>query len=338
MGNLKIIQVGAGGFGLSWLDIIGKHTDLDLVGVVDLIPENHQKAKEVVKDESVQYFEQHKEAFQTLEADLVLIVTPPQTHKKVAIDALESGLHVLMEKPIAQSIEDALELQAIAKNFSQKVMISQNYRWRPEIQALKKALDQQIAGTIEYVEWTFNRATNFGGWRDHYNEIVIEDMSIHHFDLMRYLLGKNATTIYAKSKRPTWSWFQGNPTASVTMTFEDTLVNYFASWVTSGPETSWNGNIKLYGQKGIVELIDDVPAFLTADGHKTLLLMPEMQRVDRDYSLNEMVQAIKENREPVTSLDDNLNSFGIVGAAVQSIQTSSEIGMNQYLNQMEASK
>lgn len=338
MKNVRVIQVGAGGFGLSWLEVISKSSGIELVGVADLVPENHEKANEVLKDDKVQYFEQYADAFRALEADIAIIVTPPQTHKQVAVDALKAGLHVFMEKPIAQTIEDAIELQIIAKKYPQRVMISQNYRWRPEIQALKKAVEKQIAGPIEYVEWVFRRATNFGGWRDHYKEIVIEDMSIHHFDLMRYLLGKNASTVYAKSKRPSWSWFKGNPTASVTMTFEDTLVNYFASWVTSGPETSWNGDIKLHGQKGVIELTNDVPAFVSSNGQKTLLSLPEMERVDREYSLYEMVKALEENREPVTSLDDNLNSFGIVGAAVESIQTSNEIVMEQYLKQMEASK
>src|SRR5690606_18211388 len=99
----------------------------------------------------------------------------------------------------------------LAKQFSSHVMISQNYRYRPEIQSIKNAVEQGKVGPVEYVEWNFRRATKFGGWRDQYQEIIIEDMSIHHFDLLRYILGKNASSVFAKSMRPSWSWFNGNP-------------------------------------------------------------------------------------------------------------------------------
>lgn len=338
MKSLRVIQVGAGGFGLSWLEILQKLDFIELVAVVDLEMQNRERAREILKDENIQYFDDHVKAFQSTKADIALIITPPQTHKRLSIDALKHGLHVFLEKPIAQTIEDAKELYEASKQYSQFIMISQNYRWRPEIQALKKAVDDQLAGPIEYVEWDFRRATNFGGWRDQYEEIVIEDMSIHHFDLMRYLLGKEAQTVYAKTMKPSWSWFQGNPTASVSMTFEKVLVHYFASWVTSGPETTWNGEIKLYGKNGLIELTEDRPYFVQPDGTKKPLPLAEMTYTDREYSIYEMVSAIQENRRPATDLEDNLHSFGIVGAALQSAKYSSETKVADILSEKESIK
>ncbi len=159
-----------------------------------------------------------------------------------------------MEKPIAHTKEDAIALTKMAVKYDTSVMISQNYRYRPEIQAIKKAVTEDLVGKIEYVEWNFQRATKFGGWRDHYEEIIVEDMSIHHFDLMRYLLEKKCHNGLCQKHSSNMELFHGKPTVSITMTFEDVLINYFASWVTSGPETSWNGDFKLYGEKGIIAL------------------------------------------------------------------------------------
>ncbi|WP_046175657.1 Gfo/Idh/MocA family protein [Domibacillus indicus] len=338
MESLRVIQAGAGGFGLSWLEIIKSLDFLDIVAVVDIEQTNRDRAKKLLGDEGIHYFDNHLQAFQSTEADIALIITPPQTHKTLSIDALKNGLHVFLEKPIAQTLQDAKELHQAAKGYSQHVMISQNYRWRPEIQAIKKAVDDQIAGPIEYVEWNFRRATNFGGWRDQYKEIVIEDMSIHHFDLMRYILGKDASTVYAKSMRPSWSWFQGNPTASVTMSFEEVLVHYFASWVTTGPETSWNGEIKLYGKNGLIELSGDRPYVTAGDGAKRPLPLVDMAYTDREFSIYEMVSAIQENRRPATDLEDNLKSFGIVGAALESVKLSHEIKVADILSEKESVK
>jgi predicted dehydrogenase len=282
-------------------------------------------AKKLLKDDSIQFFQNHLEAFEHVEADIAIIITPPQTHKRLALDALEAGLYVFMEKPITHTFEEATELYIEAKKYEKFIMISQNYRWRPEIEAMKNCIQAGTIGTVEYGEWNFRRATKFGGWRDQYSEILIEDMSIHHFDLLRHILGEEPTSIYAKSMKPSWSWFGGNGVASAIIKFNTILINYFGSWVTRGKETSWNGEVRLVGSKGIIELIDDIPLFTDENGTTIELELPKMTYTDREYSIYEMVQAIKENRKPVTHLEDNLKSFSIVGGALQSINQGEEV-------------
>jgi len=331
MSKLKAIQVGTGGFGTSWLEILDNFQELELVAVVDVNQENLENAKRFVKNPSVEYYTDHLEAFAKSKADIAVIITPPQTHKKLALDALANDLHVFMEKPIAQTFEDAKELFEKSKVYEKFIMISQNYRWRPEIQAVKKAIEEEVIGKVEYVEWNFRRATKFGGWRDQYSEILIEDMSIHHFDLMRYLLDVNPSAVFAKSMKPSWSWFNGNSTASLVMDFEGILINYFGSWVTRGKETPWNGDFKLVGEKGIIELIDNCPTITFENGQIKQLEIESMEYEDREYSIYEMVSAIKEGRKPVTVLSDNIQSFAVVGAALLSIKQNKEIDVQDII-------
>lgn len=320
MNKLRVIQIGVGGFGQSWLTILKDFNEIELVAVVDVDEKNRQDAKKLLNDDQVQIFQHHLEAFEQVEADIAVIITPPQTHKLLALDALQAGLYVFMEKPITHTFEEATELYIEAKKYEKFIIISQNYRWRPEIEAIKNCIQEGTIGTVEYGEWNFRKATKFGGWRDQYSEILIEDMSIHHFDLLRHILGKEPTSIYAKSMKPSWSWFGGNSVASAIIKFDDTLINYFGSWVTRGKETSWNGEVRLVGSKGIIELMDDVPILTLEDGITTELVRPKMLYTDREFSIYEMVQAIKENRKPITHLEDNLKSFAIVGGALQSIK------------------
>ncbi len=331
MEKLKVIQVGAGGFGSSWTEILDHFEDVELVAVVDVMSENLENVKKIIKNNRTEFFTNHLEAFESVKADIAVIVTPPQTHKKLALDALEHDLNVFMEKPIAHTFEDAMELLEKSRDYQKFVMISQNYRWRPEIAAVKKAVDEGLVGEIEYVEWDFRRASKFGGWRDQYNEILIEDMSIHHFDLLRHILSLEPTTVFAKSMRPSWSWFNGNGVASAIMKFDNVLVNYFGSWVTRGRETSWNGEIKLVGKKGVIELINDKPLARLENGTTIELDLVSLEYEDREYSIFEMVNAIKENRKPITELADNINSFAIVGASLESIKQSKEIVIQDFL-------
>ncbi|WP_193065485.1 Gfo/Idh/MocA family protein [Oceanobacillus oncorhynchi] len=325
----KVIQVGIGGFGSTWLEILKNDSQVNIIAIVDVAEENLKKAKEMMGTTEINYYSNHLEAFEQEEADIAVVITPPQTHKQIAIDALENNLHVFMEKPLAHTKAEADSLNQLAQQYENHVVVSQNYRYRPEIQAMKQAVEQQIVGPIEYAEWNFQRASKFGGWRDNYQEIIIEDMSIHHFDLLRYVLGKNADTVYAKSMRPSWSWFKGNPTASVLIDMEGILVNYFASWVTSAPETSWNGECKLYGEKGVIALTNDKATIIKPNGEEQVLPVPEMEVVDRAYSINELIAAIEENRVPDNVISDNIYSFHIVSACLESIKLKKEIDLRE---------
>jgi predicted dehydrogenase len=328
MEKLKVIQIGVGGFGQSWLEILRDFKEVELVAVVDIVEKNLQDAKALVKNQPIPFYQDHLKAFDEIEADIAVIVTPPQTHKSLALDALQAGLYVFMEKPITQKYDEAIELYNESKKYDQFIMISQNYRWRPEIEAIRKCVQSGEIGTIEYGEWNFRRSTKFGGWRDQYGEILIEDMSIHHFDMLRHILGKEASSIYAKSMRPSWSWFGGNPVVSASINFEnELLINYFGSWVTRGKETPWNGEVRLVGSKGIVELIDDIPIVTDEDGTSRELPLPQLPYTDRAYSIYEMVNAIKENRKPVTHIEDNLNSFALIGGALDSIKKRKEVSI-----------
>ncbi|MFB5662520.1 Gfo/Idh/MocA family protein [Alteribacillus sp. HJP-4] len=330
MKKMRAIQVGTGGFGQSWLHILMQSNDIELVAIVDIDEKNIRDAKNLLGDHFIPDYRDHIRAFSEVEADIAVIITPPQTHKALALAALEAGLYVFMEKPITQNFHEAIELYNESLPYHPFIMISQNYRWRPEIETVREVVQRGDAGDIEYGEWNFRRATKFGGWRDKYSEILVEDMSIHHFDLLRHILNKDATSIYARSKRPSWSWFEGNAVAGALINFgEDTLINYFGSWVTRGKETSWNGDFRLVGSHGIIELIDDIP-YLTVEGkQRKELPLVSLPYTDRAYSIYEMVQAIREKRKPVTHIEDNLKSFEIVGGALRSIKESKEITLTQ---------
>ncbi|MEH7178597.1 Gfo/Idh/MocA family oxidoreductase [Neobacillus vireti] len=85
MSKLKAIQVGKGGFGALWLEILDQFHELELVAGVDIDPINLENAKGIIKNNnSVEFFTNHLEAFSKVEADIAVIITPPQTHKKLA--------------------------------------------------------------------------------------------------------------------------------------------------------------------------------------------------------------------------------------------------------------
>ncbi|MDQ0207659.1 Gfo/Idh/MocA family protein [Alkalicoccobacillus murimartini] len=327
MPTLRAIQIGIGGFGLSWLDLLMENQNVELVAVVDQQEESLQKVKEITSLESDQLFTSLQDALKGVEADFVLIVTPPTTHKQLAEQSLEAGLHVMMEKPLTDTAEEANELLAFSKQFSQKVMVSQNYRWNRQIQTIKQLIAANSIGTIEYADYYFNKATHFGGWRDQYEEILLQDMAIHHFDILRYLLNDEASTIQATSFRPSWSWFKGNPHADAAITFrKGTQVHYRGRWAGKGKKTTWNGDIRLVGDKGAIECLDD-RVFVYQGEQDTPEEIPLIKTPasDRMISLDAFIQSISEDMIPPTSIEDNIKSLQLTWAAIESSNTGERI-------------
>ncbi|WP_010267980.1 Gfo/Idh/MocA family protein [Paenibacillus senegalensis] len=336
MANKKVIQIGAGGFGQSWLEAVKACPDAELCAVVELSEANLKKAGEITGLPEERLFTDLKEAFKTVQADIALIVTPQQTHKALTLQAVRAGMHVLMEKPMTDSYANSIELLNESKQYDKRVMVSQNYRYFASIQTLKRMLEQAVVGKIGYVEYTFRQSIQLSGWRDTLPEVLLEDMSIHHFDLLRYLLGKEAIEIFAQSFQTEWSWWKGKPAASVVIQFEDGIhVNYFGSWVPRGSLTPWSGDIRLVGERGELVLAGDqiVVREVNTGGEVTQereIPLAPLAADPRVLSLSELISAIREDRRPLTSIEDNIYSFELTCAAVESVSTGKKIRLSEY--------
>jgi predicted dehydrogenase len=333
--KIRVLQIGAGNFGQSWIQLLVNYSGVELVAIADVFQSNLDKAKSAYNLENVVMFDNTEDAIQHSNADMVLIVTPPQTHMELAVSALQHGYHVMMEKPLTHTYEEAVALYEFSQKQDQIIMVSQNYRWRPVIQTLKKLIHEKVIGEIGYLQYEFGRASQFGGWRDEYKEVLLEDMVIHHFDIMRFLLEQEASEIYAQSFRPAWSWFSGNPCASVTVQFANGIMaNYFGSWVARGNETTWNGNIRIVGDKGAIELVDDnieVHLYNSAQKTESYHVEPVTMAYDeRTSSLDDMVKAILNGSRPATSIENNIRSFELVCAAIQSAQQGQKINVDAF--------
>src|SRR5262249_40644853 len=128
--RLRVVQAGLGGFGRSWASIARDSPNVDLVAVVDPAEAPRRWAKAELGLPSDHVFESLDEAIATVAPDAVIVVTPPDSHHSTATTALAAGCHVLVEKPLATSIEDALDLVACAERAQRLLMVSQNYRFR----------------------------------------------------------------------------------------------------------------------------------------------------------------------------------------------------------------
>jgi len=266
-------------------------------------------------------------------------VTPPAAHKAVSFAAMEAGLPVLSEKPLAGTREDARAIVAKSDQTGVLHMITQNYRYSPLAQTVKAALDAGDLGAVGAVGVSFFKGPHFGGFREEMPYPLIIDMSIHHFDMLRFFLDANPVSIYGKSWNPAWSWYQGDASAAISATFDNgAQINYTGSWCSQGQETTWNADWRFECANGVLTVEDDqvyVQHMLGIEDRggyrhvqndvKTNVPLVTMERQAQAYLLYEFYQAVTTGKAPGTPCQDNIKTVEFVFDVVQSFETGAPV-------------
>ncbi len=329
---MKVIQLGIGGMGNTWLKAVQRSEEITYAGFVEINDDIAREQAAAYDLNPATIFKSLPQALKKLDADAVIDVTPPQFHRANSTLALDAGLPVLSEKPLAQSPEDARAIVAKAKETGLLHLVAQNYRYRPVSQTVKSLLDSGELGAVAAVHAEFYKGPHFGGFREQMPHPLIIDMAIHHFDMMRYFLNSDVAEINARSWNPPWSWFKGHASAAASLRFEnDVYASYSASWCSQALPTSWNGNWRFECEKAVMRVEDDVVTVedlsrvsdrrgAPANGHGERRRIPllEMAREGQDYLLHEFYEAVTNGRSPATSAQDNIRTiefvFGVVRA------------------------
>ena len=319
---MKVIQVGIGGMGNAWLRAVQESPNVEYAGFVEVSDKIAAEQVQKYNLDGSTIFKSLDEALRQVKADGVINVTPPQFHKAVSLTALEAGIPVLSEKPLAGTREEALDIVEAANRTGVLHMVTQNYRYSVPTQTLKKALTSGDMGAIGAAHVEFFKGPHFGGFREEMPYPLIIDMSIHHFDLMRFFLGSDPLSVFGRSWNPPWSWFKGDASASVTLAFaNNVIVSYNGSWCSQGHETPWNAHWRFECAKGVVFMQED-QVYTQLTNQPPVLVEPvQLARTGQAYLLQEFYEAVTTGKPPVTTCQDNIKSLGIVFDVVQSFET-----------------
>lgn len=142
--------------------------------------------------------------------DVVSIATPTSLHAPMAVRALDAGVHVLSEKPIAESAAKAAEMVAAARRNDRVLEVSYNHRRRGIVTALKQAIDDDVLGDIYYAKASWLRRSGIPGlgtWftrKDTAGGGPFMDIGVHMADMAMHLLGEPGISTVTAS---TWAEF-----------------------------------------------------------------------------------------------------------------------------------
>ena len=270
-------------------------------------------------------------ALAATEAEAVLVTTALDAHLSVVQAALAAGKHVLLEKPFAPSLEGAQQAVAAAAARGRVLMVSQNYRFYPAVQQAARLVREGVLGAVSGVSVDFRKYANVQprGAHRHYTirQPLLMDMAIHHFDLMRFVLGQEPVAVHCQAWNPPWSRFEEPATATATIPFDGgAVVSYRGSWVSTGQPTPWAGAWQIECAEGTIHWSSRGDKGPEADrltlrprGKRAQAVpLPALAYSDRAGSLAAFVAAIRTGAEPPASGRDNLQSLALMLAAIES--------------------
>jgi len=323
---VSILVWGSGFFGRKWLETLKGREDCRVAGIVSRSPEGLSPLRRELDLPGVPGFRSLEEAVAANDAEAVIVALPEMLHREAIVAALGAGLHVLTEKPLATVAEEAHAIQAAARARPDRVvMVSQNFRWRPHTRALRAAVRDGAIGRVGHLMLECRqqiRRTTVEGWRERMADPFLLDFAIHHLDLIRYLTGEEAREVIGVSFRPAWSWFTGDSAACAILTMESGLVaGYDATMVAQGAETSQEGLITLVGERGSLHLDGSSRVSLLGAGDPRPVPGEPAPGGELGHGLAQFVEAIRTGRTPETHLGDNLKSFALLLALMESRRT-----------------
>jgi predicted dehydrogenase len=324
--SLRAVLVGAGGMGRAWARVIADNPDVSLIGWVDLFTDRVGEGIASLGLSDVAVEESIEAAVARWSPDFVVDVAVPEAHHRVTGHCLQRRVAVLGEKPMAANLEEAADLVQLSERTSTLFVVSQNRRYNRGLAAFKALLAQHLGG-VGHLNAEFYRAPHFGGFREQMDSPLLVDMAIHTFDAARYVTGADPVNVLCTEFNPPWSWYRGAASAVVEFEFTGGIrFSYEGSWCADGLETSWDSSWRAVGALGsakwdgahnpiaevrqpgapeaALEHIDVGPATISGEGIAG--------------SLADFVRALRTGETPMNECHDNIKSFAMVMAALES--------------------
>ncbi len=328
MSRYRAVVVGAGGISRAWFPPLAEEK-VEIPAVVDLDVDRARQAIDKYGLDS-DASDDLAGTLKKVRPDFVVDLTVPEAHCKVTTTALKAGCHVIGEKPMASSMAEARRMVRTSQQAGKLYMVSQSRRWNPLHETVRRAVAKQQAGALTSMACDFYIGAHFGGFRAAMESPLVLDMAIHHFDLARFMTGKDPVSVYCHEYNPKGSWYDGDAAATAIFEMTDGVVfTYTGSWCSEGLQSSWNGDWRMQCEKGTVTYVrDDDPVVHKVSRRKARgLIQPQdakpvktasMKHTGMHGALREMLRFLRTGAVPQTECSDNIKSLAMVFAAMES--------------------
>lgn len=336
MSKLKFAILGCGRISYKHVEaLINNKNDTELVAVCDVIEEKAVERKDqydmAMGNTNVKVYTNYLEMLEREDIDVVTIATESGYHGKHAIYCLNNDTHVLIEKPMALSIDDADNIIKLAKEKGKKVCVSHQNRFNPPIQKLRRAIEEGrfgklINGTARIL-WT--RDDNYykqAPWRGtkELDGGTLMNQCIHNIDLLQWMMGSEVERIHSESGTFLRD-IEMEDFGAILIRFKNGSIGIIEGSACVYPK-NLEETLSIFGEKGTV-----VIGGLAVNEIKTWQFADKRDYDRQDYNVEvddvygeghtplykDFIDAINDNREPLINGEEGKKAVEIILRAYQ---------------------
>lgn len=292
--------------------IYSEMKDVELVGICD---SDRKRAVSLAEKYNSTPFFDHKELLKQ-ELDAVSVVVPTTFHSSVALDIIESGTHLLVEKPIADTLENADAMINAAHDAKVKLMVGHIERFNPAVSKLKEIIDSGMMGKIVSIS-----SRRVGPFNPRIRDVgIIMDLGVHDIDVISYLYGRKINEVYTIAGKDIHS-FEDH--ASILLRCDTNLSGMVeTNWLTPHKVR----NLTAIGLKGVAYL-DYIKQTVELHDEAWIRSAKVEQKEPLKNELEHFVNAVKNDTDVISDGETSRHALEVAMAAIESYQKGKAIGI-----------
>lgn len=341
MKKLKVAIIGCGRISYKHVEAIAQNkAEIELSAVCDVVEANavakkNEYIKVIGKDVDVEVYIDYKEMLDKVDIDMVAIATESGYHPEIAIYCMNKGKHVIVEKPMALSTQDADRMIECARKNNVKLCVSHQNRFNEPIQKLRNAIEENrfgklINGTARIL-WNRNmgyyeQAPWRGTWE--LDGGTLMNQCIHNIDLLQWMMGGEIDTVYAQCGTFLRD-IEGEDFGAIIIRFKNGAIGIIEGSACVYPK-NLEETLSIFGEVGTVSIgglaVNTIETWRFADNKDSEEEILKGQQGDPDtvYGFGhtplfkDMIDAINMNREPLINGEEGKKGMSIILAAYKS--------------------
>ena len=239
------------------------NNELEIVAVCDVLEEKMEEllAKYgLEKDESIKRYTDYKKMVEEMQPELASIATESGLHAEIALYCIEKGVNLIIEKPMAMSIEDANKIIDLAEEKNVKVSACHQNRFNVAIQKLRKAVESGRFGKLSHgsihVIWT--RDDNYylqAPWRGTWEQDggALMNQCIHGIDLLRWMMGDEIEEIYGATRQQFHDYLEAEDVGMAVIKFKNGAIGTIEGTTNVFPK-NLEETLYIFGENGTVKI------------------------------------------------------------------------------------
>lgn len=334
---MKYALIGCGRIATNHIKAV-LNNQLELVAVCDVVPEHMESllAKHgLEKDTSIKRYTDYKKLLDENQIELAAIATESGLHAEIALCCIDHGVNVIIEKPMAMSIQDADEIIKRSAKMGVKVSACHQNRFNIAVQELRQALEAGRFGRLSHgsihVRWNRNQdyytqAPWRGTWEQDGGALM--NQCIHGIDLLRWMLGNEIEEVYGVTKQQFHDYLQAEDIGMAVVRFKNGAVATIEGTTNVYPQ-NLEETLYLFGENGTVKLggksVNNIDVWNFADEKDTDSSKQGLQEQTSNVYGNghtslyaDVIDAIQNDRTPYVDAQAGKNALELVLAIYKS--------------------